>query len=491
MGQTHISSLYHNSLALLTDLYQLTMAYAYWKSGIGQRKSVFHLFFRNKPFNGNYAIAAGLQNIIDFIENFRFDDSDLDYLRHLQANDGSKLFEEGFIRYLSRLKFNLDIDAVPEGTALFPHEPMLRVTGPILEAQLLESPLLNILNFQTLIATKASRICRAAAPDEVIEFGMRRAQGIDGALSASRAAFIGGCISSSNVLAGKYYGIPVKGTHAHSWVMAFQKEEEAFKTYATIMPSNTVFLIDTYDSLEGVKKAIRVTKELQQEQNFQMLGVRLDSGDLAHLSVEVRKILDENGMREAKIMASNELDEYLIRDLKLQGSKVTVWGVGTHLVTGKEQPALGGVYKLSGMQNDQGDWEYKLKTSEQTAKVTNPGIMQIRRFRKNGEFIGDMIYDQRYGVTPLFVDVGDPTKKRIVDRNAEYEDLLIPIYRSGKKVYDSPPLKKMQEKAKSDLSCFPDAVLRFLFPSPYFVGLERQLFEKKLSLIEENEHEKS
>lgn len=487
MSSTHLPDLYHNSLTLLTDLYQLTMAYAYWKCGIADKVSAFHLFFRNKPFKGDYAIAAGLQMAIEFIENFRFDQTDLDYLSTLKAGDGSELFEKAFLDYLSEFSFDLDIDAVEEGTAVFPHEPLLRVTGPILQAQLLESPLLNIINFQTLIATKASRVCRAAAPDEVIEFGLRRAQGVDGALSASRAAFIGGCRSTSNVLAGKYYGIPIKGTHAHSWVMAFEKEERAFQAYAEAMPSNTVFLIDTYDSIEGAKKAIEVAKQLQKQKDFHMLGVRLDSGDLAQLSIQIRKMLDENGLKEAKIMASSELDEYLIRDLKQQGTKVTIWGVGTHLVTGEGQPALGGVYKLSGIQNEKGQWEYKLKISEQMIKVTNPGIMQIRRFRKEGQYVGDMIFDDQYGPGEEFVDPVDPVRHKKKEKEWEQEDLLVPIFRKGKKVYQSPSLQLMQEKAKKELKSFPPGVLRFLYPSPYFVGLEKKLFEKKLSLIEEYE----
>jgi len=315
--------IYKSSLALLTDLYELTMAYGYWKLGMMERQASFSLSFRRRPFGGNYAIAAGLQTAIEFIEAFRFGESDLTYLEGLKTPNGEYLFEPKFLDYLSKLSLNCDLYAMPEGTPVFPYEPLLFVRGPILEAQILESALLNIINFQTLIATKASRICEAAEGDEVVEFGLRRAQGIDGALSGTRASFVGGCHATSNVIAGKHFGIPVKGTHAHSWIMAFDKEEEAFKAYADVMPNNCIYLVDTYNTIEGVKKAIAVAKTKKEK----MLGVRLDSGDLAQLSIEIRKLLDEAGFTDAKIMASNELDEWVIRDLKMQGAKVNLWGV--------------------------------------------------------------------------------------------------------------------------------------------------------------------
>lgn len=325
---------------LLTDLYQLTMAYGYWKTGTHEREAVFHLFFRKPPFASGYSLVAGLADVIDWLRAFHFDEDELAYLQTLEGNDGSPLFEEGFIDYLRELKFTCEVDAVPEGTVVFPHEPLLRVQGPILQGQLVETALLNLINYQTLIATKAARICEAAQDEPVLEFGLRRAQGVDGALAASRAAYIGGCAATSNVLAGKLFGIPVKGTHAHSWVMSFDSEPEAFQAYADAMPNNCVFLVDTYDTLDGVRAAIEVGKRLR-ETGHEMVGVRLDSGDLAYLSIEARKLLDAAGFPDAVIVASNDLDETIIASLKQQGAKIGLWGVGTKLVTAFDQPALG------------------------------------------------------------------------------------------------------------------------------------------------------
>ena len=334
--------LYRPSLALLTDFYQLTMAYAYWKNGLAERKSVFHLFFRSNPFEGGYAISCGLEYILDYLENFTFSRDDLDYLSTLKSKADDPMFEAGFLDYLSGMKFSCDIDAMPEGTVVFPHEPMLRVEGPVIQCQLLETPLLNMINFQTLIATKSARINQSAKGEPVLEFGLRRAQGIDGALSASRAAFIGGCSSTSNVLAGKLFDIPVSGTHAHSWIMTFDSELEAFKAYAHALPDNCIFLVDTYDSLEGVRNAIEVGKILR-EKGKKMAGIRIDSGDLAYISQEARVLLDKAGFGEADIVASNNLDEKLVRSLKNQEARITMWGIGTRLATAYDQPALGGV----------------------------------------------------------------------------------------------------------------------------------------------------
>jgi len=326
---------------LLTDLYQLTMAYGYWKNQVHEREAVFHLFFRKNPFNSGFSVACGLADVIEYIDTFQFDQDELAYLATLKGNDGQPLFDAGFLDYLKHLQFTCDIDAIPEGTLVFPHEPLVRVRGPIIQCQILETALLNIVNFQTLIATKAARICHAAAPEPVLEFGLRRAQGIDGGMAASRAAHIGGCTATSNVLAGMRYGIPVKGTHAHSWVMSFDTEEEAFEAYADAMPNNCVFLVDTYDTLEGVRTAVRVGKRLR-EKGHELVGIRLDSGDLAYLSIEARKILDEGGFPKALVVASNDLDEHIITSIKQQGGKVGIWGVGTKLVTAYDQPAMGG-----------------------------------------------------------------------------------------------------------------------------------------------------
>ncbi|HEY2811238.1 MAG TPA: nicotinate phosphoribosyltransferase [Rhabdochlamydiaceae bacterium] len=485
-----LRSFYRESLALLTDLYELTMAYGYWKLGIAEREAVFSLNFRKPPFKGPFAIAAGLETALDFLEHFHYSQSDLAYLEQLKTDAGQPLFDKAFLEYLSHFSLKCDVDAVEEGTPVFPYEPLIRVQGPILHAQLLESPLLNILNFQSLIATKAARICWAARPDPVVEFGMRRAQGIDGALSASRAAFIGGCESTSHVLGGKVFGIPVKGTQAHSWIMAFDEEEASFEAFAQVMPQNCIFLIDTYDSIEGTKKAIEVAKRMRHK-GVEMVGVRLDSGDLVKLSVEIRKLLDQSGFSHAKIMASNELDEYLIADLKRQGTKVTIWGVGTHLVTGKEQPALDGVYKLSAIKDAQGKWDYKIKISEQFVKVTNPGILQIRRFENAQGYCCDMLYDIH---TPLssssqFVDVLNSTYVKTSKKEWKYQDLLVPVMRKGKRVYASPTLEAMRGRALYELSRFNPEMRRFLNPEPYFVGMEKNLHDLKWKLISELRHE--
>ncbi len=466
--------LYNQSLALLTDLYQLTMVYGYWKSGMANRQAVFHLNFRRWPFKGGFAIAAGLETAIQFLSDFKFSASDLKYLESLH------LFEKGFLDFLAEFSFACDIDAMPEGSLVFPYEPFLRVKGPLWQAQLLESPMLNLINFQTLIATKAARICMAASPDPVVEFGMRRAQGIDGAISASRAAYIGGCESTSNVIAGKLFGIPVKGTHAHSWIMAFDEEETAFEAFAKALPKNCIFLIDTYNSMEGVKRAVQVARS---QKNFELFGVRLDSGDLAKLSIEVRKYLDQEGFAKAHIMASNELDEYLIRDLKQQGAKISIWGVGTHLVTGKDQPALDGVYKLAALQDEKGQWIPKLKLSEQTAKVTNPGILQVRRFFDGRFYVGDAIYDEILGMKEpcLIVDPQDPNLQ--LTPKGSFTDLLVPIFRKGKLVYQSPSLLEMQAFAKRELGRLSPPMERFANPQLYLAGLEKTLYQHKLEMI--------
>ena len=463
------------SLALLTDLYELTMVYGYWKAKMADRQAVFHLHFRKEPFQGGFAIAAGLETAAKFIENLVFAKEDLAYLEQLH------LFEAPFLDFLASFRFECDVDAAPEGSLIFPYEPLVRVKGPIWQAQLLESALLNIINFQTLIATKAARISMAAHPDPVIEFGLRRAQGVDGAISASRAAFIGGCESSSNVLAGKLFDIPVRGTHAHSWIMAFDDEKKAFETFAHIFPKNCIMLIDTYDTLKGAKKAVQVAQKMAK--TFELAGVRLDSGDLAYLSIEVRKILDAGGFSKAKIMASNELDEYLIRDLKQQGAKIDLWGVGTHLVTGKDQPALDGIYKLSAIQDENGKWVHKLKLSEQMAKVTDPGILQVRRFFDGQFYTADAIYDELIGMPGEGNIVSRRYPSEVLRVKGHFLDLLVPIFKKGKRVYSHLHLREIQKQAKKELSRLPSSMERLVNPASYFVGLEQKLYEKKIELI--------
>jgi len=482
--QTNTYSIYNQSLALLTDLYQLTMSYAYWKKGLADKEAVFHLFFRRRPFNGGFTIAAGLEWVIRYLERFRFDESDILYLSSLKTSNGSPLFSSEFFDYLRKMQFNCDIDAIPEGTVVFPYEPLLRIQGPLIQCQILESIICNLMNFSTLIATKAARTCIAANGDTVVEFGLRRAQGIDGALSASRAAYIGGCDSTSNVLAGKLFGIPVKGTHSHSWVMVFDDEFSAFKAYAECLPNNCVFLVDTYDTLDGVKQAIEVGKWLKSK-GYKMLGIRLDSGDLAHLSIKSRQLLDAEGFKDAVIMASNELDETIISELKRQGAQISVWGVGTHLVTGKDQPALDGVYKLSAIRDPGGPWKYKLKLSEQMMKVSNPGILQVRRYHTAKENVADMVYDIQTGITPnsAIVDPLDPTKEKVLKSGVPSEDLLVPIFRGGKCVYKLPPLREIREKTQRELERFNVGIKRFLNPHQYFVGMESALYKLKVELI--------
>lgn len=481
---TKLSALYGTSLSLLTDLYQLTMAYGYWKSGVAERESVFHLFFRKNPFGGGYALGCGLGTAIDYIEAFRFTDDDVAYLATLHGNDGKPLFEEKFLVYLRELKLSCDMDAMPEGTVVFAHEPLLRITGPVLQCQLLETPLLNVINFQTLVATKAARVCHAAAGEPVLEFGLRRAQGIDGGLTASRAAYIGGCARTSNVLAGKLFGIPVGGTHAHSWVMFFDSELEAFTTYAETLPNNCIFLVDTYDTLEGVRNAVKVGKMLR-ERGHEMAGVRLDSGDLAHLSIEARKILDEGGFPKAAIVASNDLDEHIVRSLKEQGAKITVWGIGTKLATAYDQPALGGVYKLAAVRDQSGTWDYKIKLSEQAIKISNPGILQVRRFIQNSHMVADLIYDEEAGVTGSgdMFDILDPTWRRPIGDSNSARDLLVPIFRQGSRVYDPPALAAVREQAREELARLDPRSTRFMNPQTYPVGLDPALHDRKLRLI--------
>ena len=470
--------------ALLTDLYQLTMAYGYWKSGRHEKEAVFHLFFRTNPFESGYSVACGLQEAAEYLEHFRFEDEELKYLSALVGNDGEALFKPDFLTYLRELRFTCDVDAVPEGTVVFPHEPLLRVRGLILQCQLLETTLLNILNFQTLIATKATRVCQAAAGDSVLEFGLRRAQGIDGAMAASRAAYVGGCDATSNVLAGMRYGIPVRGTHAHSWVMSFDEEEEAFDAYAEAMPNNCVFLVDTYDTLDGVRAAVRVGKRLR-ERGHELVGIRLDSGDLAFLSIEAREILNEGGFPDAKIIASNDLDEHIITSLKQQNACVGVWGVGTKLVTGGDQPALGGVYKLGAIRDESGEWQYRLKISEQAIKVSNPGIQQVRRFKVGNEFAGDMIFNQGAEMRNerVIVDPVDMGRSKKIAADAEFEDLLVPIFKEGALVYEFPPLAEARNRTIAQLKGFHAGVKRLLNPHEYPVGLEAGLHRLKTDLI--------
>lgn len=485
------------STALLTDLYQLTMAYGYWKCGRADVEANFQLYFRKQPFQGGFTVACGLAPALEWIENFSFDGSDLEYLGSLRGADDKALFDAKFLDYLSYLKLEVDVDAMAEGTVCFAQEPLLRVQGPVLQCQLLETALLNIINFQSLIATKAARVALAARGEPILEFGARRAQGIDGALAASRAAFVGGVAATSNVLAGKLYGIPVKGTHAHSWVMLFDSELEAFETYADALPNNVVFLVDTYDTLDGVRHAVEIGRKLRKK-GHELLGVRLDSGDLAYLSIEARKILDAHGFEKSAIYASNDLDEHLIASLKEQGAQIAVWGVGTRLVTGHDQPALGGVYKLTAIRESKtADWEPRIKLSEQSVKISTPGVLGVRRYFSNEsnkcQNVADAIYEvdkdgernsTRNGV--VIVDPLDPLHRRRISSQLQYRELLEPVIRSGKRLQASPTLAESRERTFAELDLFAAGIKRFVNPHVYPVGLEAALHEKKMALVLES-----
>jgi nicotinate phosphoribosyltransferase len=485
---THLSDIYRTSLALLTDLYQLTMVYAYRKAGLADRDAAFNLSYRKNPFGGGYVLCAGLASVVDLVENFRFEATDIEYLSGLKGSDDKVLFDDEFLQYLADFEFRVDIDAIPEGSVVFPHEPLLRVVGPLAHAQLLETPLLDILNFNSLIATKASRVCHAAQRDPVLEFGLRRAQGIDGGISAARAAYIGGCAGTSNVLAGKLYGIPVKGTHAHSWVMSFDDEIEAFRAYADALPNNCMLLVDTYETRSGVRNAARIGRELAAG-GHRLLGVRLDSGDLAYLSNEARRILDEAGLRETMIIGSGDLDERLIKSLKQQGAPISVWGVGTKLVTAYDEPALGGIYKLGALKNADGVWEPRLKLSDESSKVSTPGLLQVRRYFDTQGFLADAIYDEVTGIAEdedsVIVDPADPVRRKTIERDTPSETLLVPIFRRGRRVVEPESLSAIRARAKTQLKSLHPSVLRFENPYLYPAGLELRLYELKARLIAE------
>jgi nicotinate phosphoribosyltransferase len=462
------SQLYSTSLALLTDFYQLTMAQAAWCTGVEGKEAAFHLLFREAPFRGGYTIACGLEQAIEYVSSWRLSDDDLAYRssRTCAASiSPATSTPSPKVRWCSR------------------RSRSCACAGPWSPACCSSRRSLNLINFPTLIATKAARVCQAARGDPVIEFGLRRAQGIDGALTASRAAYVGGCAGTSNVLAGRLFGIPVSGTQAHSWVMLFGDERKAFRAFACAQPDECVFLVDTYHSLEGVRAAIEVGRELR-AQGYEMVGIRLDSGDLAWLSNEARKLLDEAGFTGATITASNELDEHIISSLKEQGAKISAWGVGTRLVTGAGQGALGGVYKLSAVRDPEGAWQPRLKLSEQTAKISTPGVLQVRRFHKDGELVGDLIYDEELGcASTTLIDPLDPTRRKSIPPGTPHEELLVPVVRQGAPVYRPPPLAEVHARTQRELSRLHAGIKRFVNPHLYPVGLEQKLHERRTQLM--------
>jgi nicotinate phosphoribosyltransferase len=469
------------NLSLLTDMYELTMVGGYIVSGKQDQYANFDYFFRKVPDNGSYCITAGLEQLVDYITRIRFSQQDLNYL------DGLKIFPKKVFRYLENFRFTGDLYAVPEGTAVFPGEPIIRVTAPLPEAQFVESALLNIMNFQTLIATKASRVCIAAEGDPVIEFGLRRAHGPDAALWASRASFIGGAQGTSNVLAGKAFGIPVRGTVAHSWVESFPSELESFRTYCSIYPGGCLLLVDTYDTLKsGVPHAIQVGKELRAQGRGELTGIRLDSGDLAYLSKEARKLLDREGFPETKIFASSDLDEWIIESIKNQGGQIDTWGVGTRLVTAFSTPALGGVYKLTGIEEN-GVMVPKIKKSDNPEKVTNPGKKKVVRFfDTSGMMRGDVMFleEEAPEVRPIrgFHPVVHHVSK-IYPPNFERVELLKPVLKNGELVYPKPGLKEIQANTRRNMKELGPEFKRFTNPHIYHVSLSRKLVQTKQQLL--------
>lgn len=474
------------NLTLLTDLYELTMMKGYHDIQ-NEDRVVFDVFYRQNPSNGGYAICAGLEQVIDYIKNLHFEKDDIDYLRELE------LFDEKFLTYLANFEFTGNISAIEEGTVIFPMEPLLKVEAPIIEAQLVETAILNIINHQSLIATKASRVCQAAEKDDVMEFGLRRAQGPDAGTFGARAAVIGGCSGTSNVLCGKKFRVPVKGTHAHSWIMSFETEYEAFKHYAEKFPNNIIFLVDTYDTLKsGVPNAIKVFQELREQNKLpQNFGIRLDSGDLAYLSKEARKMLDKAGFPNAGICASNDLDEHIIESLKKQGAKITSWGVGTNLITSKDCPSFGGVYKLAAIKRG-GQIIQKIKLSEDRIKITNPGDKQVFRFydKETGKIRGDLIayasesYKQNQQV--ILFDPIDTWKKTILEPETyTVRPLLKPIFIDGKCVYESPKVMEIRDYCTKEKDTLSIENKRFLNPHPVHIDLSQELWETKNKMIEE------
>jgi len=475
---------HHYYSGLLADMYQLSMAQGYWTSETRELEASFYLSFRSNPFGGGFTLACGLEQVCDYLESLTFSEGDIEFLASLNSAVGTSIFGADFLERLRAFRFCADIDAVPEGSVVFPGAPILRVTGPIADCQLVESAILNIINFQSLIATKAARVCNSAGEDSVIEFGLRRAQGPDGGLSASRAAYIGGCQATSNLLAAKTFGIPAVGTHGHSWVMAFDSEMEAFRAFAKAMPDNCTFLVDTYDTLRGVRRAIEVARELRR-QGHEMVGIRIDSGDLAQLSIAARKLLDESGFPSARIFASNELDEHIIVSLKEQGARIDVWGVGTKLVTAYDQPAMAGVYKLAAVRCPGGEWQPRIKISEQTAKVTIPGVLGVRRYFEGGKMLGDMVHDilAPSAEEACMIDPLDVTRRRCFPASATWIELLEPVIRRGARVRPAEKLSAIRERAVGQMAGMDPSMKRFLNPHGYPVGLEQSVHELRNELI--------
>ena len=476
-----------DNLTLLTDLYELTMMQGYFEKQSANETVIFDVFFRENPVKNGYSIMAGLEQVIEYIKNLNFSYEDVDYLR------GLGIFSEDFLHYLSGFHFSGNIYAIPEGSVIFPKEPILKVIAPIMEAQLVETAILNIINHQSLIATKTARVVHAAQGDGVMEFGLRRAQGPDAGLYGARAAMIGGCVGTSNVLAGKMFDVPIMGTHAHSWIMSFPDEYTAFKAYAELYPDACTLLVDTYDTLKsGVPNAIRVFREMKEAGiHPKSYGIRLDSGDLAYLSKKARVMLDAAGFEDAVIAASNDLDEMLINDLKIQGAAITSWGVGTHLITSKDCPSFGGVYKLAAIEKD-GEFLPKIKISENTEKITNPGNKTIYRVydKETGKLRADLICfaDETYDTSEelLLFDPNETWKKtRLPGGSYTMREMLQPIFIHGECVYTSPSVMEIAAYCKQEKETLWDETKRLLYPHKVYVDLSRKLYDTTVKLLNE------
>lgn len=475
------------NLTLLTDLYELTMMQGYFENEDVNQTVIFDMFYRNNPEGNGYAICAGLEQLIDYVKNLHFAEDEIDYLKSLG------IFKPAFLAYLRDFRFTGDIYAIPEGTVIFPREPLVKVIAPIMQAQLIETALLNIINHQSLIATKTARIVRAAQGDGVMEFGCRRAQGPDAAIYGARAAIIAGCVGTSNVLCGQMFHVPVSGTHAHSWIMSFPDELSAFRAYAKLYPDACILLIDTYDTLDsGLPHAIQVFKELREQGiHPKRYGIRMDSGDLAYLSKKVKAALDAEGFTDAIISASNDLDEGLIGSLKAQGATINSWGVGTNLITSKDCPAFGGVYKLAAIWNEpEQRFEPKIKISENAEKITNPGDKKIYRiYDAQGMIVADLIAlaDEEFSSNdPLLLFDPIETWKKTLLPGGSYSmrELLVPVFRKGDCVYESPSVKEIQNICRRELNTLWEESKRFEYPHQTYVDLSRKLWNLKNNLLE-------
>lgn len=473
------------NLSMLCDFYELTMSNGYFKKGMYNKTAYFDVFFRSVPDGGGFAVAAGLEQVVDYINDLHFSEEDIAYLR------AKKIFDEDFLNYLRSFHFSGDIYAVPEGTPVFPNEPVITVKAPVIEAQLIETYLLLAVNHQSLIATKANRIVRAANGRAVLEFGSRRAQGADGAVIGARAAYIGGCKGTACTLTDKLYGVPASGTMAHSWVQMFDTEYDAFRSYCELYPENAILLVDTYNTLKsGVPNAIRAFKEVLLPKGITSFGIRLDSGDISYLSKRARKMLDDAGLKECKIVASNSLDEHLIGDLMMQGAEIDVFGVGERLITSSSTPVFGGVYKLVAVEDDSGKIIPKIKVSENVSKITNPHFKKVYRYYDNEskKALADelCIYNET---------VSENLPRTIFDPNAVWKtktltdftvrELLVPIFKNGKCIYDLPKLDEIQSYCLQQIDLLWDEVKRFENPHTYYVDLSEKLWKIKQQLLEE------